>query len=307
MPTKPLETVIYRDLQIARAKKFLTVATPLFKELVNYGSNALIRCATSSTRAENEDLAALNLYRHILEMTDAFEVMIAACCAAPTVPMVRSSFEALLGLEYILESKSTYVKRSLSWLAVYAHKRISLYEMMLVESPRGKEFQASVTKDKWIKDLPPAPQDQVRASIDNMKKLLSREQFVDIEAEYSTFKKPPHWYQLFGGPSSIQQLAYVLNHHVHYDFLYRQWSTVAHAHDFSKFLAVDSTGESGIRGIRDAGPLQEVSRFAATFMVEATRRMIAEFRPGEDFSKYYEAEVGDLFRQVMSRRDFFTN
>jgi hypothetical protein len=306
MPTKPLESVIYRELQIARAKKFLEVATPLFQELVNYGSNALIRCATSSKRDENEDLAALNLYRHILEMTDAFEVMIAGSCAAPTIPIVRSCFEAPLGLEYILESKATYVQRSLSWLALYAHKRIAFYEMMLVDSPRGKEFQASVKKDKWIGELPIIPQDQVKSSIDNMKNLLSREQFADIEAEYQKFERPPRWYQLFGGPSSIQQLAYRLDHHAHYDFLYRQWSIVAHAQDFSKFLGVDSTGEGGIRGIRDVGPLQEVSRFATSFIVEATRILLLEFRPGEEFSKYYVAEVGDMFRQVMTREDFFT-
>lgn len=305
MPTKPLETVIYRELQIARAKKFLGVASPLFQELVNYGSNALIRCASSSTRGENEDLAAINLYRHIIEMTDAFEVMIAGCCAAPTVPIVRSTFEALLGLEYILESKSTYVQRSLCWLAVYAHKRIRLYEMMLLDSSKGKEFLASIEKDKWISDLPTPPQDQVQAGIDNMKQLLDRDQFSDIEAEYKTFKSPPNWFQLFGGPANIQQLAYALKRHVHYDFLYRQWSTVAHAHDFSKFIAVDSTGESGIRGIRDAGPLQEVSRFMATFMVAATRQLLLEFRPGEEFSKYYEAEIHEMFLQIMSREDFF--
>ena len=86
MPTKPLETVIYRDLQIARSAKFLAVASPLFRELVNYGSNALIRCATSSTRGENEDLAPLNLYRHILEMTDAFEVLIANAVLPQRLP-----------------------------------------------------------------------------------------------------------------------------------------------------------------------------------------------------------------------------
>jgi hypothetical protein len=306
MPTKPLETVIYRDLQIARSAKFLAVASPLFRELVNYGSNALIRCATSSTRGENEDLAPLNLYRHILEMTDAFEVLIAQCCSAPTVPLIRSSFEALMALEYILESKSTYVQRSLSWLAVYAHQRLAFYELMLLDSPKGKEFQASIAKDKWVHDLPPLPQDKVQAAIVNMRNLLSRDQFSSIEKEYIQFSRPPHWYQLFGGPTNLQQLAYALNHHVQYDFLYRQWSAIAHAHDFSTFLAVSSTGESGIRGIRDAGALQDLSRFAATFMVEATRRMLLEFRPGEEFAKYYEAEVGPFFRQVLSREDLFS-
>ena len=306
MPTKPLETVLYRELQLVRAGKFLGVATALFRELVNYGSNALIRCATSSRRGENEDLAALNLYRHILEMTDAFEVMIAGCCAAPTVPILRSTFEAVLGLEYILQSESSYVQRSLSWLAVYAHRRIGFYEMMLVDSPRGKEFQAAIRKDKWIRHLPVLPQDQVQARIDNLRKLLSRDQFSEIEKEYMRFDRSPHWYQLFGGPATIQQLAYQLNRHAHYDFLYRQWSAVAHAHDFSEFLTVSSTGESGIRGLRDADPLQEVSRFAAGFMLEATRRMLLEFRPGEDFARYYEAEVRPLFRQILSRTDFFS-
>jgi hypothetical protein len=305
MPTKPLETVIYRELQIARATNFLDVATPLFQELVNHGSNALIRCESSSKRAENEDLAALNLYRHMLELTDAFEVLIAASCAEPTIPILRSMFETLLGLEYILESKTTYVQRSLSWLAAYVHRRIATYDAMLRDSQRGKQFQASVRKDKWIDDLPLPPQERVHQAIDRMERLLATDQFEEVEIEYSKFSSPPYWYQLFDGPSTIQQLAYRLQHHSLYDLLYRYWSSVSHAQDFSKFLAVDSTGAAGIRGFRDAGLLQNVSRFAATFIVEATRRMLLEFRPGEDFSKYYNAEVGHRFRQVMSREDFF--
>jgi hypothetical protein len=305
MPTKPLETVIYRELQILRAGKFLEVATPLFQELVNYGSNALIRSATSSVREENEDLAALNLYRHILELTDAFEVMIANACVAPTIPIVRSIFEALLGLEYILESNSTYVQRSLSWLAIYLQKRISLYESMISESPRGKEFLASLRKDKWIHNIPELPQDKVQDAIDNLKNLLNRAQFEDIVIEIEKMDGTPNWYQLFGGPANIQQLAYHLDRHSHYDFLYRQWSTVAHAQDFSHFLGVDSTGEGGIRGIRDVGQIQDISRFVASFFLEATRKILLEFRPGESFSTYYESEVRELFLQVNSRDDFF--
>jgi hypothetical protein len=176
---------------------------------------------------------------------------------------------------------------------------------MLRDSPRGKQFQASVEKDKWIGDLPLPPQDRVHEAIERMKKLLARDQFAEVEIEYSRFSSSPHWYQFFDGPPTIQQLAYRVHRHSLYDLLYRYWSSVSHAQDFSKFLAVDSTGEAGIRGLRDAGPLQDVSRFAATFMVESTRRMLLEFRPGEDFSKYYNSEVGERFRQVMSGEDFF--
>ena len=179
--------------------------------------------------------------------------------------------------------------------------------MMLVSSDRGKEFQASIKKDKWLKaaPLPMPPQDKVQSAIDRLKHLLARDQFAAIEAEFASTKGTVPWYALFEGPSTLQQLAYSLDRHVQYDFLYRQWSNVAHAQDFSRFLAVDSTGTSGIRGIRDATPLQEISRFAATFMIDATRMMLAEFRPGEGYADYYTRELRPLFLELISRNDFF--
>ena len=79
-----------------------------------------------------------------------------------------------MALDYILSDPNLYVRRSLSWLAAYARKRISMYEMMLVSSDRGKEFQASIKKDKWLKaaPLPMPPQDKVQSAIDRLKHLL---------------------------------------------------------------------------------------------------------------------------------------
>ncbi len=63
MPTGPLESIIYRDLAKANANELSEVASPLLIELVNYGSNAIVRCATSSQGKKDEDLAVLSLYR----------------------------------------------------------------------------------------------------------------------------------------------------------------------------------------------------------------------------------------------------
>jgi len=145
------------------------------------------------------------------------------------------------------------------------------------------------------------PSVEVQKSIDNLSDLLSRNQFKSIISEIAKYKRRPNWYTLFGGPANIQQLAYHLKRHVHYDFLYRQWSNVAHAHDFSPFIAVTSTGEGGIRGIRNPEPIKEVSRFAATFMIDATILMLQEFRPGETYSTYYEREVRPLFLRILKR------
>ena len=232
-------------------------------------------------------------------MTDAFEVLIAQSCAAPTVLLIRSSFEALLSLEYILESDSDYINRSLSWLGGYAHRRLDSYESFLPDMPRGKQYQAAVMKDGSMKDLPMPPADEVQKAVDNLRSFLARDQFAPIEAEFATSKKRPEWYRLFGGPSNLQQLSYHLNRHAQYDFLYRQWSTVTHAHDFPSFIARTTDGHTAIRGIRDPEPIRDVSRFAATFIIRATRLLLAKFRPGESFEAYYESEVRDRFLELV--------
>ena len=66
MPTKPLEAVLYREFSKESARPVIEVASPLLKEVVNYGTNAFMRCATSKSIQQNEDLAPLMLYLHIV-------------------------------------------------------------------------------------------------------------------------------------------------------------------------------------------------------------------------------------------------
>ena len=64
MGTKPLEPILYRDFSVAQAKPIIDLACPLLQELVNFGTNTLVRCATSTTGGKNEDLALLSLQAH---------------------------------------------------------------------------------------------------------------------------------------------------------------------------------------------------------------------------------------------------
>ena len=100
MTTEPLKTLLDRELSKADAKEVISIASPLLQELVNYSTNAFARCATSTTGKENEDLATLLLYLHIIEMIDGVEVLLSQSCAIPAIPLVRSSFEALIRDNY---------------------------------------------------------------------------------------------------------------------------------------------------------------------------------------------------------------
>ena len=99
MPTKELESVLHREISKAIASPIIAIASPLLQELVNYSTWAYMRCATS-TSEEYVDRAPLTLFLHVIEMTDSIEVLITQSCPSPAFPLLRSSFEALLFLEY---------------------------------------------------------------------------------------------------------------------------------------------------------------------------------------------------------------
>ena len=301
MPTKPLESLLYRELSKADAKEVIDVASPLLQELVNYGTNLVARCMDSARGEENENLAVPMLYLHIIEMADGVECLVAQSCAEPAWPLIRSQFEALLSINYILEPGADYVQRSLSWLAAYAHNRISYYELLDPSTHGGQRYQQALVADVVMQRVTSPPEVEVQAAIANMQALLARPQFQAIEAEFQRrqTKKNRHvpWYALFGGPQNLRMLARHLKQEARYDVLYGPWSAIAHAHDVSRFIGRTAQGESGLTRLRSPAAIRDVAKSAANYTMEATRLLLTKFRPGEkdSLASWYVREVRERF------------
>jgi hypothetical protein len=295
VPTKPLESILYRELSRLNAKEFIDTASPLLQELINYATNVLARCADSSSGKVDEDVAILALYRHIIEMTDGIESLISQSCAIPAIPLLRSSFEASLSMGYILENNTEYTRRSLAWLIGYVHKRLDMYERFDPSTSKGQEFKRLFDKDETVSGVNMPPSSEAQKAIINLQSMLSKPHLQEVEKEYSSFKKAPNWYRLFGGPPNLRALAEHLNRGAQYEFLYRQWSTTAHAQDLLPFIARTEKGASAIGGLRNPKELKSVTSFTATFILNATRLILGKLRPGEDFSKWYIREVRDRY------------
>jgi hypothetical protein len=295
VPTKPLESILYRELSKVEAKELIEVASPLLQELVNYATNALVRCSTSVSGKVDEDVAIFALYRHIIEMTDGIEVLISQSCVIPAIPLLRSSFEAFLSIEYILEKDKEYPRRSLAWLIGYVHERLDMYERFDPSTLKGQEFKKFLDQDKTMSIVKMPPSSEAQKAIADLKPILSKPHFKDVEKEYSSYKKARRWYSLFGGPSNLRALAEYLKRGAQHAFLYRQWSTASHAQDLLPFLARTEKGESGIGSIRNPKEMKTVTSFASTFILGATRLIIEKLRPGENFSKWYMEEVRERY------------
>ena len=299
MPTKALETILYRDLSKVEAKDVIDIASPLLEELVNYSTNAYARCLTSASGEENEDLAVLMLYQHLVEMTDGVEVLIAQSCPTPAILLVRSSFEALISIEYILEAD--YARHSLSWFAGYVRQMLVSLKALDSSTTEGQDFQNAIQDDAWLDSDIMTRLDsfelETSEDITNLHKLLGKPQFQAIEEEFANYKRKrkrrPEWYQLFDGPTNLRNLARHVRRHAQYDFLYRKWSRITHAQDMSRFLNTR---------LRDGSVIKEVATFSSCFILDGTRRTLGKLRPGEDLGAWYKAEVQDRFRILTKAR-----
>jgi hypothetical protein len=88
MPTDEYKPLLDRQEAIGNAEPLAQVACPLLREVINHASWAFRRCdaASDAHGAENEDLAAFVLYRHLIELTDGIEVLCSASCVNAAIP-----------------------------------------------------------------------------------------------------------------------------------------------------------------------------------------------------------------------------
>jgi hypothetical protein len=297
MATEALKSILDRELSKALARVVIEKVSPQLKEVVNYSTNVFGRC-TKVASANNRSFTLSYLYLHMIEMTDGIEVLMSNSCSNAAIPLVRSSFEALLSVEYILKGNTEL--RSLAWEAEFMRKRIKWYKSHNPSTPEGQNLQQALQRDKIIGTATLSYPKEFDTFITNYENQLKSPKFQPVEQEYHKVKtlnkgRRPEWYQLFGPstpektPKDLFGLAKHLSRDAMYEILYREWSSVHHAHDMARFVTTTAEGAQAVRPLRDATLMQEITSFAINFIVNATMLVLQEFRPGEEraFAEWY--------------------
>ncbi len=126
------------------------MASQLLQEPVNYAAHAPARCAASRplSRRENEDLAVLDLYRHLIGLTDGMEVFLSQSCLAAAIPLLRSSLEVSPGMEHLLENDQDYVQHSPAWTMGNWHKRAGICGRLDPSNDKSREDKKPFDRDK---------------------------------------------------------------------------------------------------------------------------------------------------------------
>ena len=231
--------------------------------------------------------AVLMLTRHFCEQIDGIAVLAAEGCAEPSKPLLRSAFEASIGIRYILENDSE--RRGLAYHVAHAHRRMKLYRKLDPNEQAGQELRKKVKGDPIGEDiLNSLPAFDLPKLIARLTGMLQKPPYDVVEAEWKKRKKDmkgdPPWFSLFGGPRSISALANQLGKAFWYQLMYSDWSDVVHAGSGMEHVAEHVAGDGGpvvIRPLRHPDGLQSLIVLVAGLCLELSRALLGTYGSDE--------------------------
>lgn len=298
VPTEPFKPLFDPELSKAAARDRIAAARGLVDEIRNYGHALFARCAYRPDGGD-ENIAILFLYYHLIEMLDAVGVLVAESAPVPAELQVRAIFEALVSLAFIL--KVDTARRAHAYLVCAFAERLRFYETLDPSTPAGQRYRQALASDPncaWVRPEAPHPE-----AIERLKSGLAKPGYAEAYAEYQrlSFRRPAHWYQLFGGPKNLREMARKVGREGTYEGLYGEWSILGHAKDaLLRHLVKGQTGGPAVRPIRNPETIPQTINHAVSFSLEATRLMIDRYRPGEinRHNEWYRREVRGLWFAV---------
>jgi hypothetical protein len=216
-------------------------------------------------------------------MTDAIEVLVYNSCVEPAQLLLRSSFEAKLGMEYMVETMSR--TRAIAWMVKNIIDAIEWGKKFDPSQPKGRKYRQMFENDGFnqVKNmLPPFP-DLPEGYISNLQAALEKPEYTEVYQEYQRLAKKHQrveWYSLYGGPGNIRALAEHLKYGYEYH-LYRSWSKMSHAADSTHLTLHLENGTSVLGPIRNFLNMAHVACYALGMLLEASQLMIKEYRSGD--------------------------
>ncbi len=235
-------------------------------ELVCFGTH-MLKWSLEQNKPKTEigsevDLAALLLFRHILELVDAISVQIKAGIAVPCKIQLRALLEAYLSLEYMLAKDRE--RRATCFMIVDHYRKLNIYRKLTSGTKENEKLKLDLKQyGSFFTGLSTVP--GAAHMLENQEKLVNLPIYKDAREEYlRVVKKKPNadikWYSLYEGPSSVLWLATRLKKLDLYEFFYKSWSNPTHGTDLSTNVLVrGKDGLGAMNQIRNMGEAHDVT------------------------------------------------
>jgi len=217
------------------------------------------------THREDLHRPALALYRRILEITDAIQILIENGCVDPVIPLSRSALEAVWSLEYLFQKDEDYEHRSLIYR--YHNLRQNLQEY----DPRERSEDVNKFLEQYSDEMGP----EEEAELTGMRQRLECAEYRDLHSKFKNKKIPNNWYDWVPdaenpGTQGIKGLMTKLKRSNWYPTIYKAYSRVAHG-----------GGHSHAECLRYPENMRDYTIRAAVLMKYAIGLMTIKFVPNK--------------------------
>jgi len=303
MSTRPREEVLGRERfdDHEELRSLLERLAGGVEETVNFGTQVFAWCNEGAAGHSDEVAPLILSLRHALQMFDAISVLIKEGVVEPCNHHLRSAFESVLTIEYILEG--SLEKRAMAFMVWHVHQRKKLYNKYDPQTEMGKQLVASL-EGSPVENVSVEEEFDLEAAQENLDSLLKKEKYQEAEAEYQRLrdrgKRNPDWYEFYGGPRSIEQLAREVDKEHWYQVVYRQWSRSVHATNIITGNLLSAEDGTAIPSLRQPFEVESKVSFCITLAIQVYRSMIEELAPERKkvFKKWYTREIRDFYQTV---------
>jgi len=270
--TAPPPELLNRNAAKTSLSPALEVAVSVLQEAVNYALCRFKECAPMASESDYH-LAILLPFRHLIDLVDGVQVLVAEVSAANARLQLRAAFETVMTLSYITAEDS--IRRSYAYLVGNA----------LTQIGNLRRLQRAATL--------PGPAQVLEGPIANIIGALARPGWREAHEAFTATKQHvekyrgrrmpqnwwPHWYSLYGGPKDLFGLAECLKapHPYEYDLLYRHWSEATHGTDVT--WQWQFVGEHGLRfrPLRSAQHFSPSVTFAVDFLLRGMKAVLTHY------------------------------
>jgi Family of unknown function (DUF5677) len=251
------------------------------QETVCLAEKTFRKCRNECACPGGVDFPSLALYLHIIRMADGVGILYLARTCSPMLPLLRSMLESLWALEYIHQAE--YEKRSLAWYSAYIHQEIKTKEILDPATDKGKQFQIKAKEQlpSWSDSLMKPRNKSTSNVVKSLRRLLKSDLFRETEAEYKRLKQKnnrhPKWYNLFGGPGNIYDLADRVGWPAFYWVFYQRWSATVHGTDAARLCVELPDGSGEFAALRSDEGSNNAVFGANLFLERASELMVKRF------------------------------
>ena len=270
-------------------------------KLVRFGSE-LIEWDWTRESDEKKDayLVPILFLRNLIENIDAMGILIRQGASDPAKSLLRTVVENFFSLEYLLSEKEH--ERCMSFHIWNTYHQYKLYEKLDGTSVHAKQLDALFKKDELLKSASPLILETVDKMKANAKVLLALPLYQEFAAELERTKlklkkNNPHWYSLYDGPTTVENLANSSAFPALYE-VYRGLSNTVHGVDIIQGkIAGLGDGMVGIDQLRFPKNAHSMTQYAHSLCIVAFTTYIKSRLPERN------AEFTDWFNTIKPFRD----